>query len=113
MPDGPLSPRDSALAFTVGEKVLILGGRAEPGCPAGADCAAPQGPPLTDGAAYDPSSRTWRPIANTPDPILSASGAAIGDQLYLWVTAPCPANTGCTTSHMMEWISRPAWRRSK
>lgn len=96
MPDGPLSPRDSALAFSVGDEVLIFGGRAEPGCPAGADCVAPPDPPLTDGAAYDPSSRTWRPIADTPDPILSASGAVLGDRLYLSATVPCPFNAFCT-----------------
>ncbi|MBL8775170.1 MAG: hypothetical protein JNK12_04540 [Acidimicrobiales bacterium] len=115
MPDGPLSPRDSALAFTVGDEVLIFGGRAEPGCPAGADCIAPDDPPLIDGAAYDPGSRTWRPIADTPEPVLSASGAVLGDRLYLWATIPCPANADCTQATfetiLVYDLREDAWSR--
>lgn len=115
MPDGPLSPRDSALAFTVGDEVLVFGGRAEPGCPAGADCVAPDDPPLIDGAAYDPSSRTWRPIADTPEPVLSASGAVLGNRLYLWATIPCPANADCTQATfetiLMYDLREDTWSR--
>lgn len=115
MPDGPLSPRDSAMAFTVGDEVLIFGGRSEPGCPAGADCVAPPGLPLSDGAAYDQGSRTWRSIADTPEPILAASGAVVGDRLYLWATTPCPANAFCPQPGHDEFlvydVGEDAWRR--
>lgn len=108
MPDGPLSPRDSALSFAVSGEVLIFGGRPEAGCPPGADCRPPEGPPLTDGAAYDPAARTWHPIADTPEPILSASGAVIGDRLYLWATVPCPANAFCTQAGTARFLAYDA-----
>lgn len=114
MPDGPLSPRDSALAFTVGDEVLIFGGRAEPGCPAGADCVAPQGGPLTDAAAYDPATRTWRSVADPPAQLLSASGAVIGDRLYLWADVVCPFNAFCTRvtrDFLIYDIGDDQWRR--
>lgn len=97
MPHGPLSARDGALSFAVGDELLIFGGRPEAGCPSGADCRAPVDQGLTDGAAYNPATQTWRPIADTPMPISSASGAVIGDRLYLWAAVQMcpPANEFC------------------
>lgn len=65
LPDPPLSPRVGATAAWTGEEVIVVGGW-EFLCPPGADCSGPTEAPFTDGAAFDPSSQTWRPIADAP-----------------------------------------------
>lgn len=65
LPDPPLSPRVGASAAWTGEDVIVVGG-GEFLCPPGADCSGPTEAPFTDGAAFDPSSQTWRLIADAP-----------------------------------------------
>lgn len=113
MPNGPLSPRDRALAFTVGNEVLIFSGSDRPGC-YDAGCPPRRVPTLVDGAAYDPATQTWRSIADAPTPMYSASGAVIGDRLYLWADAPCPPNAYCVPirpDFLIYDVSEDAWRR--
>lgn len=88
MPDGPLSPRTRSLAFTVGDEVLIFGGNPTAGCPPEPDCW------LLDGAAYNVRTDEWRSIADlAPSRLASAtgvaSGAVLGDRLYLWMQTDC------------------------
>jgi hypothetical protein len=87
VPSSPLSPRFGSHAFWVGEEIVVLGGSASDPCPPGADCVTPSEPPLRDGAALDPATQTWRPIAPAPVPLGWASGAVLDDTLYLWVPA--------------------------
>jgi hypothetical protein len=54
MPASPLSPRNAAFAVWTGTKALLWGGGN--GSPA----------PLTDGASYDPASRTWAMLPAAP-----------------------------------------------
>lgn len=82
MPDGPLSPRSDALAFTVGDEILIFGGG--PACPPSAFCVPRSWNGHVDGAAYEPAALTWRPIADMPHTLDDASGTVIGDRVYLW-----------------------------
>lgn len=81
----PLSPLYGAHAFSVGERVVVMGALDSDPCPPGADCPAPSEPPLRDGAMFDPSTGEWQPIAPAPAPLGWASAAVIGDVVYLWV----------------------------
>lgn len=68
LPPGPLSPRHSAAAVTIGDEVLIMGGNATPVCPPAAGCMEPDRL-LGDGAAYDVPERSWRRLAPAPVPL--------------------------------------------
>jgi len=63
--DPPLSPRDQAVLVGLGDRVLVVGGR-EFLCPPGAGCAPPPGPLFADGALYDATSDSWRPVSPPP-----------------------------------------------
>ena len=82
MPEAPLSPRGAAAAVWTGEHLLLLGGQRTdakvPECPPAADCAAPPGTGLGDGAAWDPGTRTWTylrsPLPDGPPGASALSG---------------------------------------
>ncbi|WCO65292.1 hypothetical protein PO878_12370 [Iamia majanohamensis] len=80
--DLPLTPRATAATAWTGEEVLVLGGSTFR-CPPGADCSAPTEAPLRDGAALDPDTGTWRPVADAPMGFAGASTAVLGDDVYL------------------------------
>ena len=65
-PPAPLSPRLSAIAGWTGHEVVVVGGTTP-----GTD---PSSGGLTDGAALDPSTGTWRAIAPLPAPVSWGSG---------------------------------------
>lgn len=65
LPDPPLRPRVGASAAWTGDEVVVIGGW-DHLCPPGASCVGPTEAPFTDGAAFDPSTQTWRPIADSP-----------------------------------------------
>lgn len=82
----PLSPRhDSVTAWSAGS-YLLIGGVAEALC----DAVAPnedrstancdEQRPLVDGAAYDPSTDTWKTIADAPAGLRVIGGASNPDQ---------------------------------
>lgn len=82
LPDSPLKPRNAPAAVWTGEEVLLWGGstapgdqvvdpddlRDAPGDPSGA-------PDNRDGAAYNPTTRTWRSIADAP---VATAGRPVG-----------------------------------
>lgn len=82
--ESPLSPREAPLTVTVGGKILVIGGSDGPPCPPNADCVAPP-PPLSDGAAYDPATDTWTPIADAPGPVGGGvdTSVVVGDTVYV------------------------------
>lgn len=108
MPPGPLTARHSAVAVTVGDEVLLLGGRESPPCPRNASCAAPVEPALSDGAAYDAEAGTWRRLATAPVPLSSsATQAAVrGDALHLLVGTGSEPST-----HLRYDVGDDAWQR--
>jgi hypothetical protein len=61
----PLSPRWMPLTVWTGREVLVLGGGVDPPCPPAASCVEPD-EMARDGAAYDPDTDTWRPVADAP-----------------------------------------------
>jgi hypothetical protein len=64
---GPLPARHDALGVWDGRRFVVVGGSAEQPCPPQGDC--PPGRTLTDGAAFDPATGTWQPIAAAPVPL--------------------------------------------
>lgn len=81
--DPPLSPRTGAVGVWTSEEVLLFGGE-EWACPPAAGCAAPDRPPLRDGAAYNPATNTWRAIAPVLVPVSWAQTVVIDDAVYVW-----------------------------
>lgn len=85
IPASPLSTRYGAHAFWVGGRVVVVGGFETDPCPPNADCVLPSEPPLHDGAAFDPFTEEWGPIAEAPAPLGWVSAAVVGDVLYVLV----------------------------
>lgn len=87
LPDAPLSPRDQAVIAWTGREILVFGGTTFL-CPPTAGCAAPaEDPALSDGAAYDPESREWRPIAPAPWAVPFARPVTVGGDVYVLATS--------------------------
>ncbi len=85
--DSPLTPREAPLTVTVGERILVIGGSDDPPCPPNADCVA-SSEPLRDGAAYDPATDEWTPIATAPAPVGGDvdTSVVVGDTVYMLTT---------------------------
>lgn len=64
----PMGPRWAPVVVWTGEEAIVVGGGNGSPCPPNADCTAPD-TMARDGAAYDPESDTWRPIADAPVPV--------------------------------------------
>ena len=85
-PAAPLSPRERALGIWTGREALVIGGSDAPPCPSGASCGRQARPPLRDGAAFNPRTRSWRRIAAAPVGFDFAEGALVGRTAF--VAAP-------------------------
>jgi hypothetical protein len=68
LPPAPLSPRARAAGVWTGHEVIVVGGEADP-CPPNTDFCARDTRELRDGAAYDPATNAWHPIAKAPVPV--------------------------------------------
>ncbi len=110
-PDGPLSPRESAVGAWTGREVLVFGGSDAPPCHPSAGCRPTKIRPLRDGAAYDPRTRSWRSIADAPVGIEWArNGVAVGRTVYVLV----PGNStrpGAPRAFLGYSPKRDRWRR--
>lgn len=84
LPDPPLSPRVGASAAWTGQEIVVVGGW-EFLCPPGADCAGPTEAPFTDGAAFDPSTETWRQIADAPAAFHGERAAVAAGSIFVLV----------------------------
>ena len=65
LPDVALSPRTDPVVAWTGSEVVVVGGNTGWVCAPNADCSAPTAL-ASDGAAFDPATRTWRAIAPAP-----------------------------------------------
>jgi hypothetical protein len=79
---GPIDARIGAEAAWTGTEMLVWGGSS----------AWSGGHPLKDGAAYDPETDTWRPLADGPFDAWEAGAASVwtGDELIVIGLAPNP-----------------------
>jgi hypothetical protein len=64
----PVGPRWMPVTAWTGTEALVLGGGTDSPCPPNASCVA-EDPMASDGAAYDPTTDSWRDIADAPVPI--------------------------------------------
>jgi hypothetical protein len=78
----PLSPRLRVTVAWTGSEILVIGGD-QFACPPHLDCAIPDDPALSDGAAYDPTSNRWRRIADAPIPVRRALPVTLGGDVFL------------------------------
>lgn len=85
LPAAPLSAREPGVALSINGEALFIGGSDADPCPPNADCGAPSAPPLRDGAAFDPSVRRWKPIADAPMGFSFAHSAVVDGAAYLLV----------------------------
>lgn len=74
----PLSARYAPLLAWTGEEVLVFGGHTGPPCPPNADCVVLDDG-VRDGAAYDPDSNAWRPLADSPVDLDRFTGHVVVD----------------------------------
>ncbi|CAN5471991.1 hypothetical protein BH18ACT3_BH18ACT3_09600 [soil metagenome] len=109
VPEPPLTPRNDAVAAWTGSEVIVFGGAEGTVECEGSGCGHLDLPASTDGAAYNPQTRTWRPIAPAP---LAASRSPppvmIGDDLY--VIAEVHDYLDWTISGILRYrVSEDAW----
>jgi hypothetical protein len=108
--ESPLSPRDMAVAVSLGDRVLVVGGGDGSPCPPNADCAVPDEVPLLDGAIYDPAADSWAPIADAPVHLGGFTGhvsgtGVIGDVAYFLL----PSVTDEPPALLSYDVSADAW----
>ena len=81
---GPLSARTDPFLGWTGEEVLVIGGNTGWVCPPTADCVKPEpGQFASDGAAWNPTTGEWRPIADLPVPIYTGWSFGLTDSAVL------------------------------
>lgn len=69
----PLTGRIHTASVWTGTELIVAGGRADD-----------TGLPVTDGAAYDPSTGRWEEIPPVPEPATGATAVWTGGELILW-----------------------------
>lgn len=83
--DLPLSQRMGPVTVWTGHEVLAIGGDPGTPCPPNADCAR-SNPMARDGAAFDPETGRWRPLADAPVGIPDhARSALVHQHLFVMV----------------------------
>ena len=108
LPDAPLSPREAAMGVWTGREVLILGGSGDTPTPPGAGSSRKPKPPLRDGVAFSPRTRSWRPIAPAPIGLESFfPTAVVRRSVYIAV----PRNPGVRHTRMDLLKYRPQANR--
>lgn len=96
-PEPPIEARSSAVVADLDGIIVVTGGW-EYLCPPGADCAVDPASVtrFADGAAFDPRTGEWVPIADAPIAFVSGGWTTSGSDLY--VTAGCVGETNCAES---------------
>jgi len=85
LPDPPLAPRSNVIAVWTGREALFVGGDTFI-CPPSTSCTGDGVTVFSDGAAFDPTTQTWRLIADAPVPLpAAASAVVVDDDVYVLV----------------------------
>ena len=89
LPPPPLTPRGTAAGTWTGTEMIVAGGLASP------DGAQHDASPATDGAAWNPTTGTWRPIAPLPVPLAGRTHDSFwtGTELVVWSSVPTEGTT--------------------
>ena len=107
LPPAPLAARGGAVAVWTGQELIVFGGTAEADTGGG---APPDLIAFNDGAAYNPTSNTWRRIADGPaqhaapgfDPL---AAVWTGERMLVWMGQQAAAYDPTTD----RWEQLPAW----
>lgn len=113
LPPPPLSGRIGSLVAAVDDRLIVVGGW-EFLCPPGANCVGPDGPPLSDGAAYDLATERWTAIADAPAGLVGLATAVVGMDVY--ALSQCDSGPRCSAGRALlryrsdddEWDTLPA-----
>src|SRR4051812_5461424 len=73
---GPLSVRNDSVAVWTGTEMIVIGG-----------INVENEQLLTDGAAYNPTTDTWRSIASLPNAVRPLSAVWTGNDVIVWSSA--------------------------
>jgi hypothetical protein len=104
----PLVARRDALGLWTGREALFIGGADDEPCPVNADCPM-DATPLSDGAALDPRTGTWRAIADAPVPLAAARGAVVGQTAYV---LPGPVYDRAVPDEVLAYdVDKDRWSR--
>lgn len=112
LPVPPMVPRRRPTLTWTGSEVLVTGGEfipatTPPPCPANADCYFPSNP-VTDGAAFDPATGTWRHFDDAPafhhEPVWTGSLLTDG---WTWFDPASGARGQAPWSDLLVYA--PAW----
>jgi hypothetical protein len=87
-PAAPLSAREDALGVWTGREAIVFGGSGPPYYSPGWEGPTVERPPLRDGAAFDPRTRTWRPISPAPVGVHLGTAVFAGGSVYVSVAMP-------------------------
>jgi hypothetical protein len=85
LPAAPIAGRIAEGAVWTGKEMIVWGGVTEKA----ARQVGPCDRCASDGAAYDPATRTWRAIAPSPAGVEGAGGAGVawtGDEMLVWAS---------------------------
>ena len=105
----PLAPRMYETSVWTGTEMLVFGGNDERPCPPNADCVGGQATrQFRDGAAYDPDTDSWRPIADTPIDFGVAQAELVGDEV---VVVAQPAGQYDESQTWVYDVAGDRWRR--
>jgi hypothetical protein len=110
LPDPPLSPREMATGLSIAGEAVFAGGSDDRPCPAGADCVAPSGSPLRDGAAFDPRLHRWQRIAPAPVGFSFAYTAVLDGAAYLLVPGE-PGRPEAPAAFLRYRLATDRWTR--
>jgi hypothetical protein len=75
----------------------------------GADCGTPPVAPFSDGAAFDPRTRSWTELAPSPVPIGYARSAVVGDVVYLLVAPFGSSHRSARDAFLAYEMTRDEW----
>ena len=106
----PLSPRDAVASVWTGKEMLIVGGTTLGPCndTGTADCAGPaRDDVVADGAAYDPSTDTWRTIAPAPSAFYGGHATWTGNSMVVLVPRVSGVQSAAT---LVYKPTSDAWR---
>ncbi|MEN9645519.1 MAG: hypothetical protein RL238_2188 [Actinomycetota bacterium] len=105
----PLSPRNAAKSVWTGSEVIVFGGTTQPECPM-CDYFA-YGDTLRDGAAYDPATDTWRPIADLPaEASYVGTAVAVDGDVYYYTQVDPDVENPVTTYALFQYsVADDTW----
>lgn len=106
LPAAPIAGRDSPLAVWTGKEMLVWGGATASLSAQPAGCRQC----MSDGAAYNPATRTWHTIASSPPGVFYGGGTWTGQKLVVWAShsPDGPVGAAVYDPSTDTWRSLPA-----